>query len=378
MRQFWVVYGRIALAVVRFGLSLALGPEYDSNANRAEVVVASLNPDRPTGSFLLRATAEGRLQWQSGRNLLHLWSALGGKLFFTPAVADQDVGVLQLGAEDRLRATRFLHLAVAGTYYDAAQLDVSPARHRDFRSGSALMRLYFVDRLGAVMLDGGYRGFQYKPDSSFDFQAPSASARATARLRFGAQADHELEVASFYHLERRTFASVAQALDQSRCPPGHPLSDDCLLLAADGARRADFWQEGGLELTYVGPVLVGIGWATQLDLSNSFGQSLLRQLFTLKLAYRFPWNLYATAKAQLLVTRYLDPVLLDRALHSATFVTIEDENRNALVLDLERPLAAGIAIQVRYSLYTNELSPSPVTFRRQLFAIGLTYHFGVR
>lgn len=373
------MHGLLALAVVRFGLTLSLGPEYDSNANRAEVVAHAESPDAPVGSFLVRTTAEGQLVWRRGINLLRLAGGIGGKVFFNPAVFDQDVGVLQLGAEDRVRVARFLQLGASGDYYDAAQLDVAPYRHRDFRSGAALARVYFVDPLGDVTLSGGYRGFQYKPDPYFDFQAAQATARAVARLHFGANQDHELDLASVYHLERRYFPGVIQALDESLCPPGHPILDMCLIAAADGTRRADWWHEGGFELTYVGALLVAVGWAAQLDLSNSFGQSLFRQLLTLKLAYRFPWNLYATLKAQLLVTRYLDPVLLDRIIQTATFVTIEDENRNALIVDLERPVGAtGLAVDARYSLYTNELSPSPVSFLRHLVYVGLTYRFGAR
>jgi hypothetical protein len=373
------VHGLVALAVVRFGLTLSLGPEYDSNANRAEVVARAETPDTPVGSFLIRATADGQLVWRKGINILRVVGGLGGKIFFNPAVFDQDVGVLQLGAEDRVRAARFLHLAVAADYYDAWQLDIAPYRHRDFRSGSALGRVYFVDRLGEVMLAGGYRGFQYKPDPYFDFQAAEASVRAVTRLHFGANQDHELDLASSYHLERRYFPGVIQSLDESLCPPGHPILDMCLVAAGDGTRRADWWHEGGIELTYVGPLLVALGWAAQLDLSNSFGQSLLRQLLTLKLAYRFPWNLYATVKAQLLVTRYLDPVLLDRVIQTATFVTIEDENRNAIIVDVERPIGAtGLAVDARYSLYTNEISPSPVSFLRHLVYLGLTYRLGAR
>ena len=366
-----------ALAVVRFGLTLSLGPEYDSNANRAEVVANAESPDSPVGSFLLRTTANFQLAWRRGVNLLRVSVGGGGKIYFDSRVFDQDVLVVQLAAEDRFRLSRVAQLALAGDYYDAWQLDVSPFRHRDFRSGSLVGKLAFVDPLGEVTLSGGYRGFQYKPDPYFDFQAGQANALAVARLRFGANEDHELDVAASYHLERRFFNGVVQLLDATQCPYGGPILDKCLI--AGTAARADWFHEGGIELTYVGPLLVALGYGIQLNLSNSFGQSLLRNMITLKLAYRLPWSLYATLKAQLYVTKYLDPVLLDHQIQSQTFITIEDENRNAVILDVERPIRnTGLAVDARYSVYTNELSPSPVSFLRQVVYLGLTYRIGAR
>jgi hypothetical protein len=366
-----------ALAVVRFGLTLSLGPEYDSNANRAEIVAGAESPDQPTGSFLLRSTGTLRFLWKTDSNVLRLSVGAGGKLYFEPAVFDQDVFALSLAGEDRVRVARFLHLALLGDYYDAWQLPVAPFRARDFRSGSAVGRVYFFDRLGEVALSGGYRGFQYKPDPYFNFQAGQATAYAVARLYFGANDDHELDLAANYHVERRFFPGVIELLDETQCLPGHPFADRCLI--AGTAKRSDWFHEGGAELTYVGPLLVGVGYGVQLNLSNSFGQSLLRQLVTLKLAYRFPWQLYATIKAQLFITRYLDPVLLDTNITSQTFITIDDENRNAVIADLERPIGtSGLAVNARYSVFTNELTPSPVSFLRQVVYLGLTYRVGAR
>jgi hypothetical protein len=367
-----------ALAVVRFGLTLSLGPEYDSNANRAEVVAGNVDsPDHATGSFLLRSTGDLRLTWKTDYNLLRISIGAGGKLFFDPAVFDQDVFALSLAAEERVRLVRFMSLAILGDYYDAWQLPVAPFRARDFRSGSAVGRLYFFDRLGEVALTGGYRGFQYKPDPYFDFQAGQATAYAVARLAFGANGDHELDLSANYHVERRFFAGVVELLDQTQCLPGHPVLDTCLM--AGTAKRDDWFHEAGAELTYVGPLLVGVGYGIQLNLSNSFGQSLLRQIITLKLSYRLPWQLYATVKAQLLITRYLDPVLLDTNVASQTFITIDDENRNAVIADLERPFgSSGLAVNARYSVFTNELTPSPVSFLRQVVYLGLTYRVGAR
>jgi hypothetical protein len=156
-----------------------------------------------------------------------------------------------------------------------------------------------------------------------------------------------------------------------------PIQDYCLAAGTD--QRADWFHETGIELTYVGPLLLAVGYGLQLNLSNSFGQSLIRHIVTLKIAYRLPWSLYATLKAQLYASVYLDPVLLDRAINTLQFITIEDENRNNVIVDLERPIgSSGVAINVRYSVFTNELTPSPVSFLRQVVYLGLTYRVGAR
>ena len=115
-----------------------------------------------------------------------------------------------------MRVSRFVHLAVLSDYYDAWQLPVAPFRARDFRSGAALGRIYFVDPLGEVALSGGYRGFEYKPDPYFDFQPAQATAYGVARLVFGANGEHELDVAATYHFERRFFNGVVAVLPEPR------------------------------------------------------------------------------------------------------------------------------------------------------------------
>ncbi|MDB4966223.1 MAG: hypothetical protein JWN44_1912 [Myxococcales bacterium] len=373
-----------ALAAVRFGLTLSLGAEYDTNANRAEVVAGAESPDHALDSFVIRSTIYADFAWRSGNNVLSLAGNIGGKLYTDLNVFDQNVLAGQIALQDRVRVTRFLHIAALGDYYDASQMDYPPYRHRDFRTGTARARLYFIDRLGEVWLTGGYRGLQYKPDPYFNFDAGQANAFAITRLHFGANDDHELDIAGSYQIERRFFSGVVQEFQQDNnpdplklCAYGHEILERCLVAGA--ALRRDWYHEAGFEVTYVGPLLVGAGYGVQLNTSNSFGQSLLRHVVTLKLGYRFPWNLYATVKAQIWVTRYLDPVLLDRAINTSNLVPIEDENRPSVIVDLERPIGrSGVAVNARYSVYTNEISPSPVSFLRQVVYFGLTYRVGAR
>jgi hypothetical protein len=379
------VHGVVAVAVLKLALRLELGPEYDTNANRAEVVAGAPSSDVPTASPLLRTTMRGTLAWGRGVNLLRVGAGFGAKVFFNPDVYDQTTFVGQASVDERVRVDPRLDLGLGGDYYDATQLDAaSPCsgclRHRDFRSGTLLGRLTVRDQPGTLSLAGGYRGFEWKPDATFDFQAAQADVVATTPLR--GPHDTEWELIASYHLERRWFAGSADRTCDPRkdpncsCPVGAPLDYACL---SNSEARADWFQQAALDLSFLGLLYAALGYAVQLNLSNSIGQSLLRHMLTLKLGYRIPWKIYATLKAQLFLTSYFDPVLLDRRLSSQTFITIEDENRNSVVVDLERPIGtSGVSIEARYSVYTNELSSIPVSFLRQVVYLGVSYRVGSR
>jgi len=368
----------VVLAALKLTLRLELGAEYDSNANRAEVVKGATTTDEPTGSFLARSTARFGVAWRAGPNTLRANALTGGKLFFDGRVQDQNILVGSLSLDDRVRLARSADLSFAVDYYDAAQQTViegcavrSCDRHRDFRSGTVVTRLSLFDDPGELTLVGGYRGFEWKPDPSFDFHAGQAQATAIVRLTAGAERRHEIDLTAGYVLERRFYRGLAEA---NRCPPGTPVVDGCLAFTDVG--RSDWFHQAAVDVTYIGPVLVGVGYALQLTRSNSFGQSLLRHILTLKLSARLPWSLYVTLKGQLLANRYLDPILLDRQVNSQTFISIEDENRNAFIADVERPIGkSGVAIEGRYSVFTNELSASPVSFLRHVVYLGASYRW---
>jgi hypothetical protein len=353
--------------------------EYDSNANRAEVSASAPGEetDTPTGSFLIRTTARIGAQLQRGRHLLRASALAGGKVFFNDAVRDQNALVGQLTIEDRVSLTRRLDATLFIDYFDAFQQTVTACavrscdRHRDFRSGTVGARLRVAGDPGEATVQAGWRGFQWKPDPAFDFHAPQLALSTVTRLRLGREGTSELDLGSQYLFERRLYRGLQQL---STCPPGTAVSDTCIEYGDTG--RADWFQQAGLELTYVGPILASLSYGLQLTSSNSFGQSMLRQLVAVKLSARLPGQLYVTLKGQLLVNRTLDDVLLGRQVNSQTLVSIEDENRNALLVDLERPLgASGVALGARYSYFTNELGAGPASFQRHVALVGATYRW---
>jgi hypothetical protein len=46
-------------------------------------------------------------------------------------------------------------------------------------------------------------------------------------------------------------------------------------------------------------------------------------------------------------------------------ISIEDESRSTLRIELARPLSANVEIGTRYTLYTSAPSSGPLDFRRQ-------------
>jgi hypothetical protein len=371
------------IAVLKLTLRLDLGLEYDSNANRSEVVAGQSDDDPPRQSALLRTTARVGVQWKRGINLLEAQAGLGAKVFFAPSVFDQDVVVAQASLNDRLTLGHWGQLQFLGDYYDAFQNLVASncgdcLRRRDFRTGSGGLRLTVFDGPGAFWVGGAYRSFTYKPDAYFSFQTPIGDVGASVTHNFGSDDNpHDVTLAGSYHLERRAFSGTEQLRSNDpACAPSLPLADGCLELGAN--QRVDVYHEAGAELSYVGVLLASIGYAIQLNQSNSYGQAFLRHVVTLKLAYRLPFKIYATAKLQLYVSNGLDRVLLNPQISNLTFATIEDENRNAVIVDLERELTRGLAINARYSFYASTLGAQQTNYRRHVAYLGLTYRFSTR
>jgi hypothetical protein len=373
------------VAALKLTLRLELGPEYDTNANRAEVIAGTPAQDGgpPIGSALLRTTARGALTLRTGINQLRIDAGLGAKIFFNPDVFDQNVVVLQAGVEDRVRLSRRFLLGFQSDYYDAFQPDIPSscenkdcARERDFRSGSLRARLTLLEDVGDVTVTGGYHGYQYKGFSDYNFQAASAGIFATSRAHVGAAEDPtELTFSAAYGFEKRYFTGyVEQLADWSTCMPEIARTPGALV--ACGAQRTDWFHEASFEATYLKRFLVSAGYALQLNESNSFGYSLLRHLISLKVSFRLPWQIYVTLKGQLQFTTFLDPVLLFANVNNATF---EDENRNMALADLERPIGkAGLALNARYTVYTSELGSNQAEYLRMVIFLGLTYRTATR
>jgi hypothetical protein len=156
--------------------------------------------------------------------------------------------------------------------------------------------------------------------------------------------------------EGRSFADGANTV----CPAtGRAIRD----------RRDVFWSANA-DVTRTGDALLGAGVSAQSNLSSCPGESLTRLLLHVRGAYTLPWRLDLSGRADLAFTDYTQGVPLARdPVSGVPLVSIEDENRSRLRLELVRPVGEGVDLGLRYTLYTNEIGRGPVTFRRQTLLV---------
>lgn len=326
-------------------VSAEVGPEYDSNANRADQGRADADPVQ--GSFLLRAQASGQLQYQRGRHGLRVQLSLGGKQFFasSPAVQDQNVGVIQLGYEEAVQLGR-LRLGGVLDYYDAyQQAAASSGRARDVRTGgtglrlsgaAVLARLHQLD--GDVDLTGQY--FQYKPDAAYSFVAPSLAARLRLRLHAGdPELGHDFELSLRGRVDGRSY------------------------FLGDG--RLDAYGELGVGLSWIGPVLLQAGYALQVNPTGQLGpDGYQRHAVSAKVAARLPGEVYLTVKGQITTAGVVPTATID-------------EDRSLAMVDLQRALPRGFTLSCRYTGFFNVgwFGPPATDYQRHTVYLGVGYRF---
>lgn len=370
------LHGLAAIMLLKLVLKLDIGPEYDTNANRAEDIKGMQNVDPAHAAALLRLSGRVGLLWLRGINTLRVSGTVAGKIFFDSEVFDQTAIVGQLNVDERVALNRRIEVGVVGDYYDVSQVPDTPGcadagclRFRDFRSGTALFRLGAYGDTREFSASVGYHGFQFKPDADYNFRAPQFNAGFAQHWRTGASKKNEWDLSLTYQFERRFYSGLAEV---NSCAD-NATTPDCMTPTSYG--RADWFQDAGVEATFVHWFLLSLAYQIQYDASNSFGQSLLRHIVTLKLGVALPAKFYLTVKGQLFASSYLDGILVSPTVMASSFVSIDDENRNAAIVDLDRPIGRGFSLSARYSLYTNELSNTPTRFLRQTAYLGMSYRF---
>jgi hypothetical protein len=357
-----------------YSLRAELGPELDTNAHRTEIVNVAGTANPPiVSSPLARAVLTGSLSDIVGNGHQVAMSAtLAAKVFEKAEARDEDVGIAESTLMWRAPIGARSALALAGAYYEAFQREAAAPIYsydrRDFRSLTPALRV--LGRLGEHAELGagvGYRIFVFKPDQTFDFQAPTASldARWTRETEDGA-ADWEAAFRGAY--ERRAFDSAPFV------EPTCPTTTACPPVAGSGT-RLDHFITGAVDVSRTGRVLVGAGYALHVNRSNSFGETVLRHFFTAHFAAALPFELYLALRAEILFARYADHVVVAQAdTVGRTFVSIEDENRNNARVDLSRNLTDRLQLIARYTYYSNELGVgNVVSYRRQTALLSIAY-----
>ena len=343
----------------RYDVRVELGTEYDTNPDRAEQITNYTPPLPQAGpSPLARLVASGNWSSAIGKSgALALSGAMAGKRFVDQDARGDDVLVAQAGANGTLRVAGRTFLGLAGSYYDAFQR--GPIDRRDFRSLAPTLRIeQGFARAAQLTLGGGYRWFTFKPDDNFSFAGPTAFL--TARQMFPGSLERgeaDWEWTAGASLEWRSFEGLA-------CT-----NESCTTEASSQPHRLDRFWTSHIELTRTTTFLLGAGAALHLNQSNSRGEGLVRGVFHLRAVVPLPWELSLSSRADLAATHYWNSLLLAQVAQDpnagAPLVSVEDENRSTLRIELARPLARGFEIGARYVFYTSFPGSGSVDYRRQ-------------
>jgi hypothetical protein len=347
----------------RYDLRGELGGEYDSNAHRTEIVDGIANAPI-VGSALARASLGGHLaDVVADGQQIALAATLAGKLFAAPAARDEDVLLASSSARWRLALRSTTGFALQVLYYEAfqrASADPTTAGdRRDFRSLTPTLMLDWRLADDTVLIAAaGYRSFVFKSDLDFDFHGPVGSADLRW-ARESADGDSDWEVTAGASAELRAFSGLATTADNS--PPT--------------TTRQDTFAVGHLDLTHVGRVLLGGGYALQWNGSNSYGDAITRHVLALRFATALPLGCYLAERGELILAQYHDAVALGQNVTTGALLSIDDENRNSLRVDLSRALSPRLQLLARYTVYANELglSSSIAHYRRQTFLLSLAF-----
>ncbi len=347
-------------ALARSPLDLAgamraeLGLEYDSNANRAPSDGGPGLDAIPRGGPLLRGLFTGQIQYAGKKQRLRGQIQVGGKLFLLPSVQDQNVGVISANYDHAAQLGR-MRIGAIIDYYDAYQAPAAVSDSRDFRS------LFAAWRLGGVTsgvssrrqvidagIDLGGQYFSFKPDTSYTFLAPALAARLGTSLHVGdPDLGHDFDFGIHLRTDYRTY------LDYLGYRYG----------------RTEFFVQPGAQITWQGPILLQLGYTTQLVYTrlpeNLPDESYQRHLILSKLAFRVPGDFYLTLKAQM--------SLLRGGLTMPLISNIDDDYHSLALLDVERPLPLGFAWTMRYSAYFSLPGDTSGQYQRHTIYVGFNY-----
>jgi hypothetical protein len=352
----------------RYMLRAELGAEYDSNAHRAEIITHEVNPPviaSPVERFVLSWSLSDAV---ADDQSVALAATAAAKLFDAPAARDEDVAIAQSSAAWQSTLGPSTSLTASGAYYEAfqrASTDLTEAsERRDFRSLAPELRLQraLTDTL-TLGVAAGARWFVFKPDRDYDFQTPVAGLDLRwLRLPDGG-ADWEASVGLGY--EHRSFTGPALVDCPALATSGLPCSGPDL-------RIDDLWSAHA-EAVRTGRILIGAGYGFTANLSNSFGETVTRHALNARLAVPLPLGLSLAARGELLLAFYREQVLVGQLSPGSPFVSIEDENRSSLRVDLSRALGDHWRALLRYTLYANEITAAPIRYRRQTLLLSLGY-----
>ncbi|MFU8803424.1 MAG: hypothetical protein ACNA8W_06420 [Bradymonadaceae bacterium] len=319
--------------------SVRLGMEYDDNAHRVET--AHAKPDFLTRYF----TAFDAVHPIHRNSAATLSLRHGGKIFLDERDADTMLTQLDLGYRHRLGD--YLSMSVDADIKDRSER----LSMRDYNRGGA--RLGTALGLGPVRLGlaGSWRYFAYKPNPMASTHGPQGHAF----LRYFATENIAFDTG--YTLARRHSDLPALLLE-----------DDFVVLNDDAPRRRDLFHAFRVGTSLRWHLFIDLHYVYSTNKSNSYGNQLVRHGLELNLTAPLFWEMFLSFRGELQRTRYSDHVLVD------DFFVLDEENRNAVIVAVARPIFDSWELEARYSLYLQEFGVGD-PYSRQTFLFALGYLF---
>jgi len=324
-------------------LSLKVGVESDSNANREEG--AAPTPDVLSRYFFVLDANHGIDAAQSVQTRVRS----GGKLF--RHVSRESTLLNQAEVRYTVRpltslAQDWLFVYGLGGIKDRTESE----SHRDYLRLEGTAGLGVT--LGPVLLTGGggYRAFAYKPDPALSSVGPGWELGARWSIT-----------------DRYVLSGGASGQTRRYDATRFVLRDNGDVVQAIGA--ANLREDGSTALfgsfQYRGSFIIQVTGTWQDNASNSYGQSLARLGGVLSATVPLPADLALSGRFSVQQTTYSDEIFIDE-----TFV-VDEDNRNSFAATLEWGMTELIDLEVRYSLYTQEFGLASADYLRQLVFVGL-------
>jgi hypothetical protein len=344
------------------------GAELDTNVQRVETGPGTTATPVESGVLRFGVRAEGRGKAQDGTYVTAVSD-------LTRVVSDGDVSVenVTLLAGD-LKWTHALGDRPVALGFGLVAADALPlsdpigARTFSNIGADALLAAHDGDNKRILLAIGG-RSFEYKPDHTFDWTGPTASARLDYVPWQSPGGVHSLELALTAGAELRAYDSVAFA---DGCAPGAAPDPTCSSPTPSLERR-DRFSRIGIEGTWVGKQVVSAGYQLIVIDSNSYGQSLVRHRATASVTTALPGGLFGTALAILQIDRYLDGLIVGD-INQRDFTNIQDDNVSSLQMRIAKKLSSEWSFEARGAVWRNIASSGMgLSYARELVSIGVVY-----
>src|SRR5262249_55341333 len=147
-------------------------------------------------------------------------------------------------------------------------------------------------------------------------------------------------------------------------------SSEALALGAFplGYPRSDLYVAGGGGYRYRGRFHVGVEYRYSAQLSNSFGQTLLRHRVAVSGGVALPVDLLLLAQAALQSPQFPDQIFLSQDLLLAAAA----ETLSSVSVKLPRPMTSWLERELRYGLYQGVLPNNGLRYLRHTAPLGAT------